>query len=243
MAAVRTDGYGRSYEEIEAGEEYKAIHLEDDESHEQAALLSPKEYARDGSEAAPTPKASKCCALDRARVTNVLSFFAGVLVCAVVQYFVCNSGSAGHTSSRLETFASPEAGSTEVHRYPPVSPTNAFPSLFPTNIGYAGPTPTGAEAGLIQTAPAYPIHTGAPHLVSPLSFASSHNSSETSHHHFDIFKHWGNLSPWFSVGQGAFGLDSSPEAPETCQITGLHFLHRHGARYPTSYGTQLSQIK
>lgn len=207
----------------------------DNNAHEEEALLTPKEYT-----AVPetlTPKtSSKCCSFTRSRATNVVSFFAGVLACVIVQYLVCTVGSRQGLPDSANRLASPDAGSTEVHRFPPVSPTNAFPSLFPTSVGYAGPTPTGAEPGLIQTAPAYPLHTGAPHLVSPTSLQSKHNSSGSSSHHFDLFRHWGNLSPWFSVGKGAFGLDSTPEAPETCQITGLHFLHRHGARYPTSYG-------
>lgn len=42
-------------------------------------------------------------------------------------------------------------------------------------------------------------------------------------------------SPWYSVPSSTFGLpDASAEAPEGCRIVGLHFLHRHGARYPTS---------
>ena len=229
--AVPTEQYGRSYGDVEAGEEYKVLRAENQEAQEQEALLSPK--AQHADPEAPR-KASKCCTVTRGRVTHVVSFFAGVVACAIVQYFLC-SGSSASTKLHPNFIASPDAGSTEVHQYPPASPTNAYPSLFPTSVGYAGPTPTGAEAGLIQTAPAYPLHTGAPHLVSPLSFSSKHNTSSSSHH-FDIFKHWGNLSPWFSVGKGTFGLDSSPEAPESCHVTGLHFLHRHGARYPTGYG-------
>jgi len=52
---------------------------------------------------------------------------------------------------------------------------------------------------------------------------------------FSLFRSWGNLSPWYSVERGRFGLDSSAEVPDTCVITGLHFLHRHGARYPTAW--------
>jgi len=52
---------------------------------------------------------------------------------------------------------------------------------------------------------------------------------------FDFFKSWSNLSPWYSVDRTSFGLDSSPEDPETSRVTGLHFLHRHGARYLTAW--------
>ncbi|KAH9940025.1 phytase [Epithele typhae] len=120
-------------------------------------------------------------------------------------------------------------GETQAHEYPPPSPTNAFPSLFPTDVGYAGPTPTGAEPAVIATAPANPIHTGAPHLLPPLALKNASG--------FDLFTHLGNLSPWFTVKPGTFGVDAGPEPPQGCRITGLHLLHRHGARYPTASST------
>ncbi|KAG8901417.1 hypothetical protein FRC01_009854 [Tulasnella sp. 417] len=126
--------------------------------------------------------------------------------------------------------------------FPPASPTNGqHTTYFPSNIGYAGPTPTGNEAALVQTAPAYPVHTGAPNLVGPESIGGAKSGNDvsaaslTGKKPFDIFKNWGNLSPWYSVPSSTFGLpDTSAEAPEGCRVVGLHFLHRHGARYPTS---------
>lgn len=67
------------------------------------------------------------------------------------------------------------------------------------------------------------------HLVSPTRF-SQDNAKD-----FDIFRSWGSLSPWYSIQRGKFGVDSGPEAPDTCNITGVHLLHRHGARYPADY--------
>ncbi|KAI0791592.1 phosphoglycerate mutase-like protein [Irpex lacteus] len=173
------------------------------------------------------------------RVYLAVSFLGGVAVCLVAQLLWCymrpadlGINSMPPARGQVEVFAPPYAGSSEVHNFPPASPTNNFPSLFPTNVGYAGPTPTGAEPSLIVNAPSYPVHTGAPHLVSPF-VAKKKNASDE----FDLFQHWGNLSPWFSVKRGAFGLDSSPATPETCEITGLHLLHRHGARYPTQYAS------
>lgn len=172
------------------------------------------------------------------RVYLAVSFLGGVAVCLVAQLLWCYMRPADlginampPARGQVEVFAPPYAGSSEVHNFPPASPTNNFPSLFPTNVGYAGPTPTGAEPSLIVNAPSYPVHTGAPHLVSPFAAKKKNASDE-----FDLFQHWGNLSPWFSVKRGAFGLDSDPATPETCEITGLHLLHRHGARYPTQYG-------
>lgn len=170
----------------------------------------------------------------------IFAFFGGGLACLLAQYAICgpkcftsrsDSGHVTNASNLHHDLAPPYVGSTERHHFPPTSPTNAFPSLFPTDIGFAGPTPTGAEPALIATAPTYPLHTGAPQLVKPPSLAKSGPKKAG----YDLFKLWGNLSPWYSVGKGTFGLDSGPEAPDSCRITGLHLLHRHGARYPTAY--------
>ncbi|KAJ7063679.1 histidine phosphatase superfamily [Mycena amicta] len=162
------------------------------------------------------------------------AFVAGTLACFLAQYAICGSAcftyyrdDSAATSTNVAALANPAAGSTERHNFPPASPTNAFPSMFPTNVGYPGGTPTGAEAAVIATAPSYPLHTTSPVLVTP----------ESSNGSFNILRNWGNLSPWYSVERGAFGLNSGPEIPETCRVTGLHLLHRHGARYPTAYAT------
>ncbi len=172
----------------------------------------------------------------------LLAYAAGILSAVLVELFLYSHNSlpllptSQPQSPAIGGLANPDAGSTEVHHFPPISPTNVFPSLFPTNVGYAGPTPTGAEAALVATAPSYPLHTGAPHLLSPLALQKN-SSKQDSKPAFDIFKHWGNLSPWFSVERGSFGVDSGPEAPHTCRVTGLHLLHRHGARYPTEWAS------
>ncbi|WWC71201.1 uncharacterized protein I206_105154 [Kwoniella pini CBS 10737] len=96
---------------------------------------------------------------------------------------------------------------------------------FPTNIGYAGPTPTGSEAALLATAPALPMYTNVHPLVAP---------TQNSKNHFNIIQHWGNLSPFYSVA--SHGLpETNSLIPEQCELEQLHWLQRHGARYPTSY--------
>ena len=197
--------------------------LEAVDSNEQDALL-------------PSPKIS-------ARNTGfhtlhlTAAFIAGLLTCFVAQYslcgFRCFNTTTGQSSAPADVhiLAPPYVGSSEINAYPPPSPTNAYPSLFPTNVGHAGGTPTGAEPAIIATAPYYPTHTGAAQLVIPETPGQKDYPNK-----FDLLKHWGNLSPWYSVGKGTFGLDSTPEAPEGCSVTGLHLLHRHGARYPTSWG-------
>lgn len=213
---------------------YKDVESSAEPKSEEHEALLPQSDASE-SEPARTSSHRQCSFASRPKLYTATAFLAGVLSCLAVQYVVCSLSSGGDMPAphrNVEVFAPPYAGSSEVHHFPPASPTNVFPSLFPTSVGYAGPTPTGAEPALIATAPSYPVHTGAPHLVSP-TFPGKGNKTSSK---FDLFRHLGNLSPWFSVDRGAFGLDSSPEVPETCRITGLHLLHRHGARYPTQFG-------
>ena len=219
-------------QDVEFGEGYK--HKDD----EQQALL-PSSIPVESSESSLTQSRS-CCSKRSFTLTQlVAAFVTGSLACIAVQFAasVCSPSSSTRTTSgdSVNVLAPPYVGSTQVHNWPPPSPTNDYPTLFPTNVGHAGVTPTGAEAALIATAPSYPIHTGAPQLVAPASLHPG-GTSKGSNKSFDIFKSWGNLSPWYSVEKGAFGVDSGPEAPEGCSVTGLHFLHRHGARYPTSWG-------
>ena len=207
------------------------------------------------------PQAKACFARSCSRNTFGIfhitaAFVLGAVVSVVTQYALCGTNcfrfnasadSAAHRPlqhNEVTVLAPPYVGSTEVHNFPPSKPTNAFPSLFPTDVGYAGSTPTGAEPAVIATAPSYPIHPAhcSQQLVAPdtitgqkLNYDGSDDEDATKKHRkFDLFKSWGNLTPWYSVKRNAFGINSTPEAPDTCVVTGLHFLHRHGARYPTA---------
>ena len=224
-----------TYKDVESAGEFKQ-HSATDAEYEQEALLP---RTNNSLEQEPIrTRSSPYSFSSHPKIYAFAAFLAGVVSCAAVQFFVCHPQNGANTSTvphrNVEVFAPPHAGSSEVHHFPPASPTNVFPSLFPTDVGYAGPTPTGAEPALIITAPSYPVHTGAPHLVSP---KVAHKGNKDKHSKFDIFKYWGNLSPWFSVERSAFGLDSSPEVPDTCRLTGLHLVHRHGARYPTQFAS------
>ncbi|TFK67148.1 phosphoglycerate mutase-like protein [Pluteus cervinus] len=213
-------------------------------SSEQEALL-PASH-KDDEDAISTPKDSRKSHIfsdvkvPRFDYTHVgLAFVAGILSLFLVQLGICgthcfSASQSGGTKITLgaDILAAPDAGSTSVDQFPPPSPTNAYPSLFPTNVGYPGGTATGAEPGSIQTAPAYPVHSGAPHLSVPAGSGGSQKGLGS-----DLFKLWGNLSPWYSVGKKTFGLDSDPGTPQQCSVTGLHFLHRHGARYPTAWAS------
>lgn len=162
----------------------------------------------------------------------VLAFLAGILTTRVL--FAQPHGGI-HQSSKRSTGimqdvvarAEPWVGSAEVHPYPPTNPVNYDPTLFPSDVGYAGPTPTGAEPALMATSPAYPRLDSGGHglLVVPDDLLTNK---------FNLLKKWGNLTPWYSNPVGTFGVETGPETPDGCRVTGLHLLHRHGARYPTS---------
>ncbi|KIO02534.1 hypothetical protein M404DRAFT_147468 [Pisolithus tinctorius Marx 270] len=183
----------------------------------------------------------------RFTLTHLLSSFAGgVTLCFVAQLLMQRLKCPPELYSGIEKegqaniLAPPFVGSTQVHNFPPPSPTNYYPDLFPTDVGYPGSTPTGAEPALILTAPSQPIQTGAAELVLPPSLYEDflehkvENATENAREReFNLSRSWGNLSPWYSVPKGAFGIDEGPEPPQGCNIAGVHLLHRHGARYPT----------
>ncbi|EJD54727.1 phosphoglycerate mutase-like protein [Auricularia subglabra TFB-10046 SS5] len=224
---------------------------------EEQSLLSPKE--RPSAEAhrrsldGPFERA-RASRLGRASWSYVgAAFVAGIISCAVFQYFVgiaCQQlpvWRSVHSPARpepaeafpgMEDLAPEHAGKTVVHHYPPAHPTNSKPEFFPTNVGHAGPTPTGAEAALVATAPAYPMKTEIQNLLGPAAPPETGRKNG-----FDMFRYWGNLSPWYSIEKGGFGVDSTPEAPSGCRVTALHFLHRHGARYPTNWASYGGPVK
>ncbi len=91
-------------------------------------------------------------------------------------------------------------------------------------------SPTGTHAiltcraALLVTAPALPLFTGIAPLVGP---------DTKTKHNANIMHSWGNLSPYHSVE--SHGLpESSSLIPEGCELDELHWLQRHGARYPTT---------
>ncbi|KIK52826.1 hypothetical protein GYMLUDRAFT_250818 [Collybiopsis luxurians FD-317 M1] len=234
--------------DVERGQ-YASYDEQNDSGAEHEALLpSPNKLEQSGVESNAVPKKSFFTQPKFSLLHLSSAFVVGILGCLVAGYTFCgpfcirnnNDGGSHAVTGMPNALANPDAGSTEVHPFPPISPTNAFPSMFPTSVGYAGGTPTGAEPALIATAPEYPIHTGAAQLVKPASLGGAKKGKgkgKGKHEEWDLFKYWGNLSPWYSNERGTFGLDSDPGTPDTCRVTGLHFLHRHGARYPTAWSS------
>ncbi|EJD02001.1 phosphoglycerate mutase-like protein [Fomitiporia mediterranea MF3/22] len=223
--------------DIESGSEYKPLAVSE-ASAEDEALLNEHNSFTD----VERPTTSSRATSGRFSYLHLgLAFVGGIFIslCTAALFpslcypFSLFSGTTDGLD-RIGIAAPTHVGSTERHDYPPVSPTNGQTSLFPTDIGFAGPTPTGAEPAVVATAPSYPLHTGAQVLVTPTPKDGTKSSKKGE---FEVFKNWGNLSPWYSVDRGVFGVDSSAEAPDQCVVKGLHFLHRHGARYPTAFAS------
>ncbi|KAI0734596.1 histidine phosphatase superfamily [Fomitopsis betulina] len=128
--------------------------------------------------------------------------------------------------------ASSYAGATVSDVFPPLGATfTEYQAYFPdaSQVGNAGPTPTGAEPEAIATAPVAAENSNIYPLVAP---QTPYGGAGTP---FQIIRAWGNLSPWYSVGSDAFGLRAAdPQVPAGCDLEQVHLLHRHGARYPTS---------
>ncbi|KAI1387370.1 phosphoglycerate mutase-like protein [Hypoxylon trugodes] len=152
---------------------------------------------------------------------------------ALVSALLVHSGRAAADDNAFVT-AAPHAGSAISDSYPPKG-TSVDSALFPpeSEVGFPGPTATGAQPAAIQTAALYPGNQG-PTNQFPLVAPQPHGHSESADK-FDITKYWGNLSPWYSLSSADYGLpDTSPLAPEGCSVTQVHILYRHGARYPTT---------
>jgi len=99
-------------------------------------------------------------------------------------------------------------------------------SLLIIHFSNTQSTSAGDEANAIATAPAVAKVESVFPLVQP-------DTSDHQGESFDIMQHWGNLSPFNSVK--TFGLsNASARIPKGCELTQVHLLHRHGARYPTN---------
>ncbi|KAI0814792.1 phosphoglycerate mutase-like protein [Irpex lacteus] len=136
---------------------------------------------------------------------------------------------AGVSAQKASTFAG--ATSSDVFTATATGPdTSNFPE--PSVVGYAGPTPTGDEPFVLQTAISAPQKSDIFPLEHPQVLLGSTPKTSAS---FNPARYWGNLSPWFSVDSAVNGLPgASARAPKGCNIKQVHMLQRHGARYPAS---------
>ncbi len=126
----------------------------------------------------------------------IVTYTAGFITCMALQYLFPSLcvGTRMRSPASLaldpRVHASSHAGQRTSQVYPPPAPTNNFPTYFPTNVGHAGKIATGVEAGIIATAPNYPLHTDLPNLVGPSKVPGRKGKQQSK---IDIFKLWGNL--------------------------------------------------
>jgi hypothetical protein len=122
------------------------------------------------------------------------------------------------------------------------SVTGALEQLFQTSPElWPGPTPTGKHAAfLAQTNPAPWGMSYVPPMPLETALPISGNSQNKS-----IFQLMGQLSHYFP--SPGFGAEEYP-LPPSANITHMHLLHRHGARYPTgdssvaTFGSKIQNI-
>lgn len=111
-----------------------------------------------------------------------------------------------------------------------------IPFTFPGDVGYPGPTEMGKPAQLAQEDKTAGIKK--PWSALPIEV----NLPEGKYGDFNPFLHMGPLTP-YTPSRG-FGVDDATyhKVPQGCQIEQVHYLSRHGSRYPTS-GAPVNKIR
>ncbi|BFZ56311.1 hypothetical protein PYCC9005_003356 [Savitreella phatthalungensis] len=93
--------------------------------------------------------------------------------------------------------------------------------LFPTNVGFKGPTATGAPAQLRKAS-----RLGGYESIADMQYRVDGQPQDQY-----ISDNWGALKPYRT--SPSWGIDERP-LPSTCRIKQAHVLSRHGSRYPTA---------
>lgn len=103
-----------------------------------------------------------------------------------------------------------------------------IPFTFPDDVGYPGPTEKGSPADLAEE-----DHVIDSRPMGPLPVET--RLPESLYGSFDPFQHMGPLTPYRS--SSGWGVDDTQYhvLPQRCSIDQVHYLSRHGSRYPTSY--------
>lgn len=114
-----------------------------------------------------------------------------------------------------------------------IASSGATETLFPTNIGFGGATSTAAAPFLLQTDFAGAVTgTQTTQHMYPNPIETSVQSFDHSPKDKNIYEMFGTLSPYF-VSEEGWGVYNYG-MPEQCRIEQVHFLQRHGSRYPDS---------
>lgn len=115
-----------SKQDVEAGSKAKYGAYDDVLVEPERELLLPTESYSPTTSTISTPRYSL--------VHLVYAFVGGAALCIGARFLLDVSGIAGPPplGNDVRVQAPPYVGSSEVHQFPPVAPTNAFPDLFPT---------------------------------------------------------------------------------------------------------------
>ncbi|UZJ55137.1 hypothetical protein CBS101457_004457 [Exobasidium rhododendri] len=122
---------------------------------------------------------------------------------------------------------------TSTLRTPPTTELSTPPTepSFPLNSEYRGSiSESSRHPFLAEVDTTFPARSRREY--DPAPYETRYRAVDDESGSFDVVKHWGNLSPYYS----------SPLYPElqkhkilsaNCKIKQVHILHRHGARLPT----------
>lgn len=96
---------------------------------------------------------------------------------------------------------------------------------FPIDVGYPGPTEMGKPPALADE----DKFTG-----DPARGNSPIQTTIPEVGRFELFKHMGNMSPYFSAPDFGISTQKFRALAKGCRTERVHILHRHGSRYPTT---------
>lgn len=121
---------------------------------------------------------------------------------------------------------------------------SAYPThLFPTDVGFVGATRTGGVPYLRATDPVAGttgIGAGTTTARVPQPLETEFPVADGAQPDFHPVDYWGNVKP-YAPAAGGFGAKEFA-LPLTCTVQQAHYLHRHGARYPTSGSSFTPQV-
>lgn len=143
-----------------------------------------------------------------------------------------SSSGATATSSRATSAAASSSSATVSAANASATATGASPNNpFPTNVGYLGTQRNG-------TAPFLAVTDRLNGTLKDSAYENRFNATDDDSGDFNLFQYLGNTSPYFSSPIFADFQEENAVLPENYTVSQVHILHRHGARYPTSYSTE-----
>lgn len=111
--------------------------------------------------------------------------------------------------------------------------TGSASASFPTDVGYLGTTKQGTVQPFLVNTDSQLNSTQDNAAIGPSAYERRFRAIDDDDGSFDIWSNLGNTSPYASsklFNETKQYADLEPG----CAVTGVHLLHRHGARFPTS---------